>query len=138
MSGNYNKDPRIINYHKNFRKNTTIFRKNKYISFSMIELNYIVNQTEFKYDNNKLYILNLNDYIHYYKKRFLICQNGFYCDFKDCIYMHVKPNLICPSNHYKIIICNKNICDLIHIKKCKFENRCVRSRCVFIHDKNKK
>lgn len=138
MPSNYNKDPRIINYHKILKKNNTVFRNNKFMPFSLLELNYIVNVTEFKYDKNKLYILNLNDYNHFTNQRFLTCHNGFYCNYKNCNYMHVRQSLFCSGNYHKIIKCNEDICNLIHIRKCKFNNKCHRYKCIFIHDKNKK
>lgn len=138
MCNNYNKDPRIINYHKHFNKNKTIFRSNKFQSFSMVEINYIVNQTNFKYDKFKLYILNVEDYLYYTKQRKIICKNGFYCNFNKCGYIHVRPNLICSSNYHKIIKCNRNICDLIHIRECNNNNYCKRIKCIFLHDKDKK
>jgi hypothetical protein len=138
MSSNYNRDPRIINYHKTLNKNNIKFKNNKYLSFSIIELNYIVNQTEFKYNNDKLYILNLNDYIYFVNRKFLMCKNGFYCNSKKCIYMHIKPNLICSSNYHKNIKCNINICNLIHIRKCNNNINCKRNNCIFLHDKDQK
>lgn len=141
MCNNYNKDPRIINWHKYFNKfknNKIICKNNKFQAYSIFEINYIVNQTNFKYDKNKLYILNLEDYLYYVKRKKLMCKNGFYCDIHKCGYMHVKPNLICPSNYHKIIKCNKNTCKLIHIELCFNNGYCRRNYCVFLHNKDKK
>ena len=127
----FNKDPRIINFHKNITKIYNIKLYNKYDNLTLLDINYIVN-TDY-YNPNKLYILNKDNYFIFLKKKYKICKSGFFCKKKCCNFMHLRPSLICVSYKYKNIKCNKKLCKNIHLIKCKFDLDCVYSNCGYHH-----
>lgn len=133
---NFNRDPRILNFHKKITEIYNIKLYNKYDNLTLLDINYIINTGEY-YKPNKLYIINRYNYFAFLKKKYKICKNGFHCKYKNCLYMHLRSFLICNSYKYKDIICNRKLCDKIHLIKCKYGTNCVVLNCNFHHDYNK-